>query len=172
MEDEGIIAKGDAISVSDQSLFNRNYCKYCGEQLQNGAAYCSSCGKPQNKMSVHEPQERSHALSTIENDDRYQNSMGSRGNNQSNSTTVVVHESRSNGLGTAGFVFAILSLLLCWVPVVDVVIWLLGALFSFFGLFKSPRGLAIVGFLLSFIDIIILVSVFGALVSIFGSLFR
>lgn len=172
MEDAEITTKGDVNSLNSQSSYNRNYCKYCGEQLQNGAAYCSICGKPQNRTSIHKLHGTSQALKAFEDDDRYQPPMTGSNNNQSSNTTVVVHESQSNGLGTAGFVFAILSLLLCWVPVVDVVIWLLGAFFSFCGLFKSPRGLAIVGFLLSFIDIIILVTVFGALVSVFGNLFQ
>lgn len=54
-------------------------------------------------------------------------------------TQVVVQQSPSNGLGTAGFVISLVGLLTCGL------ICPLGLLFSFFGLFKPPRGLAIAG---------------------------
>ena len=85
-----------------------------------------------------------------------------------NTTTVVVNGSKSNGMGTAGFILALLALLVSWVPVLDIIVWFLGALFSFIGLFKAPRGLAIAGFIISFIGIIILVTVFGTLVGLAG----
>ena len=64
--------------------------------------------------------------------------------------TILIREQRykSNGMGTAGFVLALLSLLLAWVPVLGWILWLLGVVFSLIGLFKSPRGLAIVGIVL------------------------
>lgn len=70
---------------------------------------------------------------------------------------------KKNGLGTAGFVLALLALIFCWVPVVDWILWLLGAIFSFIGVFKAPRGLAITGLVISFIGVIIMVIFFGAL---------
>lgn len=67
--------------------------------------------------------------------------------------TILIREQRhnSNGMGTAGFILALLSLLLAWVPVLGWILWLLGVVFSLIGLFKSPRGLAIVGMVLSMI---------------------
>ena len=59
---------------------------------------------------------------------------------------------RRNGAGTAGFVFALLDLFLFWVPILDIIFWFLSFLLSFIGLFKRPKGLAIVGFIFSFID--------------------
>ena len=35
--------------------FNKNFCKYCGKELQPGAAFCSSCGKPQGRVHVQQP---------------------------------------------------------------------------------------------------------------------
>lgn len=67
----------------------------------------------------------------------------------------------SNGLGTAGFVLSLLALLGSWCPVVNWVLWFLGALFSFIGVFKSPRGLAIAGLVISFIGVILILVVFG-----------
>lgn len=79
---------------------------------------------------------------------------------------IVYVERQSNGIGTAGFVFAILSLLVSWAPIVGWIIWFFGFLFSFIGMFKSPRGLAVTGFLISIIDLIVLVVVVGSLASL------
>ncbi|MCD8393448.1 MAG: hypothetical protein LUC85_01265 [Bacteroidales bacterium] len=74
-------------------------------------------------------------------------------------------EKKSNSLGTAGFVLAILALVFCWVPVLDWILWFLGALFSVIGLFKSPRGLAIAGTVISFIGVIIMIALVGAIMA-------
>ncbi|GHU12585.1 hypothetical protein FACS1894161_1140 [Spirochaetia bacterium] len=75
---------------------------------------------------------------------------------------------RSNGIGVTGFVLALISLLLSWAPIVGWIIWFLGLLFSFIGMFKSPRGLAVAGFIISLIGIIILLSIGVAIFSIFS----
>lgn len=122
-------------------VINKNpkkvFCKHCGAEMEEGVKFCPSCGGCQT---------------------------GNAGA-QSNTTTVIVNESKSNGLGTAGFVLAILSFFLCWAPFVNFVIWFLGALFSFIGMFKKPRGLAIAGFVLSFLGVILLLTVFGSLLA-------
>lgn len=83
---------------------------------------------------------------------------------QNNDTgrTVIIREQapRTNGMGTAGFVLALLSVLLGWIPVVGWaigwILWILGFVFSFIGLFKAPRGLAIAGLVISLIGIVVL----------------
>lgn len=80
----------------------------------------------------------------------------------------VIIRNHTNGLGTAGFVLALLAVVFCWIPVLDFILWVLGALFSFIGLFKSPRGLAIAGMVISFIGIFILLAFFGALIGLSG----
>lgn len=69
--------------------------------------------------------------------------------------TILVREQRykSNGLGTAGFITSLLGLLLSWVPVLGWILWLVGALLSLIGVFKSPRGLTITGLILSLITL-------------------
>lgn len=80
--------------------------------------------------------------------------------------TVIVNQSeekRSNGLGTAGFVLALLGLIFSWMPGLGWVLWLLGLIFSFVGIFRVPRGLAIAGLVMSCIALIILIVVAGAI---------
>lgn len=69
--------------------------------------------------------------------------------------TILVREQRykSNGLGTAGFITSLLGLLLSWVPILGWILWLVGALLSLIGVFKSPRGLAITELILSLITL-------------------
>lgn len=85
---------------------------------------------------------------------------------QSNSgQTIIVNqqEKKSNGVGTAGFVLALIALFLGWVPVLGWIIWVLGLILSFVGVFKAPKGMAIAGLVISLIGIILLLTVFGAL---------
>lgn len=84
--------------------------------------------------------------------------MNNQQNNQENIRhvqTILVREQRykSNGLGTAGFITSLLGLLLSWIPVLGWILWLVGALLSLIGVFKSPKGLAITGLILSLITL-------------------
>lgn len=84
--------------------------------------------------------------------------------------TVIVQQAanQSNGIGTAGFILALLGIVLCWIPVLDWVLWILGLVFSFCGIFKQSRGLAIAGLVLSCISLIILLAVIGAIMALFA----
>lgn len=73
---------------------------------------------------------------------------------QTNPQTIIIQK-KGNGLGTAGFVLSLIAFILCWVPILDFILWLLGAIFSVIGVFKAPRGLAIAGCIISFILIIL-----------------
>lgn len=88
-------------------------------------------------------------------------------NNEQNSPgqTIIVNqtEKKSNGIGVAGFVLAIIALFLGWIPIFGWLIWLLGLIFSFVGVFKAPRGFAIAGLVISLIGIILLVLLFAGL---------
>ncbi len=73
-------------------------------------------------------------------------------NQQSQSgQTVIINQvaQKSNGIGTAGFVLALISLFLGWIPFLGWVLWILGLIFSFIGVFKKPAGLAIAGLIIS-----------------------
>ncbi len=87
-------------------------------------------------------------------------------NNNHRQTIVINQVSKSNGMGVAGFVLALLALMFGWVPFFGWVVWFLGLLFSFIGIFKSPRGLAIAGLIISLIGLIMLVVVFGAMAAL------
>ena len=77
--------------------------------------------------------------------------------------TVIVNqaEKKTNGIGTAGFVLALIALFLGWIPFLGWILWLLGLIFSFVGVFRTPKGLSIAGLVISLIGIILLIVVFG-----------
>lgn len=84
-----------------------------------------------------------------------------------NNRTVYI-ERRTNGLGTAGFVLAVLTIVLGWIPVFGWFTWALGLLFSFIGMFKAPRGLAIAGFVISLLGLIMILFVFALIAAAIG----
>lgn len=80
--------------------------------------------------------------------------------------TVVINqtEKKTNGIGTAGFVLALVAVFLGWVPVLGWILWILGLILSFVGIFRVPKGLAIAGLVISLIGLILLIAVFGAII--------
>lgn len=124
-------------------------CPACGTEVSRYAPACLKCGHP-----IH---------STVQTQQAPQADH--------NQTIIIQQPSRqSNGTGTAGFILALISLVLSWVPGVGWIVWFLGFLLSFIGMFKAPRGLAIAGFIISIIDLIILLVLVGVLASFFAFL--
>ncbi len=70
-----------------------------------------------------------------------------------------------NGMGTAGFVLSLLALVLCWIPVVDVILFLLGLAFSIVGvsLKNRKKGLAIAGLAISVVVLFIIFLVIASI---------
>lgn len=86
------------------------------------------------------------------------NNMENFNSHQQPEQKIIINqvEKKGNSLGTAGFVLALIGLLLCWVPILNWILWILGIVFSAIGVFKAPRGLAITGLILSFVGILVL----------------
>ena len=93
--------------------------------------------------------------------------MTNENQNQKNQSgqTIIINQSekKSNGIGTAGFVLALIAIFLGWVPVLGWVVWFLGLILSFVGVFKQPKGLAIAGLVISLIGIILILTVFASI---------
>ena len=58
---------------------------------------------------------------------------------------------------------SIIGLVLCWVPFADFILWFLGFLFSFIGMFKRPKGVAIAGLVISIVCLVVLIAIFSVL---------
>ncbi len=85
------------------------------------------------------------------------------GQNNAGQTIVIQQQNSSNGTGVAGFVLAILGIFLGWIPVLGWILWFLGLILSFIGVFKKPNGLAIAGLIISLIGILIIIFFFAGL---------
>lgn len=84
--------------------------------------------------------------------------------------TIIINqnENKSNGVGTAGFILALIAFFLCWVPVLDWILWILGLILSGVGVAKRPRGLAIAGLAISLVSFIILIAAAATVAAIFA----
>ncbi|MDO4171854.1 MAG: zinc-ribbon domain-containing protein, partial [Prevotellaceae bacterium] len=107
-------------------------CSECGKEVSDKATSCPNCGAPLQTV-IQAPTQ------TVEKE-----------------KIIVVNNSSSNGCGIAGFVFAILGLFLGWIPVLGWIIWFIGLILCFIGLFKTPRTMAIVGLFITFIEVFII----------------
>lgn len=92
------------------------------------------------------------------------------GNTNNQQPVVIIQangpDTKRNGLGSAGFVLALLGLVFCWVPVLGWILWLLGFALSFAGLFKKPVGLAITGLILSIVSAIIITTLIQTIIEL------
>lgn len=75
-------------------------------------------------------------------------------------------QSQSNTMGIAGFILAIVSLFIGWIPFLGWIVWLLGLIFSIVGVTKEPKGFAIAGLIISFLGIILLIILFMGILSL------
>lgn len=68
---------------------------------------------------------------------------------------------KKNGMGTKGFILALFSILLCWVPILSGIIWNFGLVFSIIGICKrqTKKGLALAGLIISGINFLILIAI-------------
>lgn len=167
MNEEEITYDGDDVKTTNPSV---SFCRYCGSKILSNSSFCSTCGKPLGNIEVPVAQVNTPPTQFHPKRPVAQPVYASQQPQQANQTTVIVNERKSNGIGTAGFVFALLGIILSWVPLVDFIIWFLGLLFSFIGLFKAPRGLAITGFILSILGIIIIIAIFGSIAALLSQM--
>jgi hypothetical protein len=87
--------------------------------------------------------------------------------------TVIVQQSPSNGIGTAGFVTGLLGLIFCWVFVFGLVLGLLGVILGGVGISSGHKkgagtGLAIAGLVLGLISLVPSIIIFAAVASLNG----
>ncbi|MDR2672427.1 MAG: zinc ribbon domain-containing protein [Coriobacteriales bacterium] len=127
-------------------------CENCGTENRESARFCVGCGAAlsNEKQRIETASSFNGATTKID--------------------IQIPAQAKSNGIGTAGFILALLGLFLSWVPVAGWIIWVLGAILSSVGMFKVPKGLAIAGVIISFIDLIILILTITACSAITASL--
>lgn len=147
------IENDNAIQTVEPEVVKR-YCSYCGRELQEGAVFCPFCGKPLDGVS-HQDQP---SVTLVHQTNTYYQQV------TTNNAAPVVEKRKVNGVGIAGFIFALLSLVvylssmfmtadrlfLCFI------LYIFGLFFSIVGMFHSPRHFAFVGLIVSIVDIFLL----------------
>lgn len=99
--------------------------------------------------------EKSTSDSNID-DQEWRRNNGITLENPNSSQEVLV---KKNIMGSIGLIFAILCLIFCWCSKLNIIFLCLGFLFSFIGMFKSPREDGVAGFILSALDIVVIIAV-------------
>lgn len=145
------ISDNKQTETTQNNLNNTKHCIYCGAEMPVEAKFCGTCGKPFKE----EPDGQQMTSQTTVQSQSY----------QQHHTTVIVQQ-QTNGVGKAGFIFALFGLFLGWVPAIGWILWFLGTILSFIGLFKAPRGFAVAGLVISFIDIIMLLFLVGGIAAL------
>lgn len=141
---------------------NTFICPTCGKTwTENPPKFCPNCGCSSEKFQNADMQDMD--VQPIQ-DNQKENEES-----QQNSKPIIINQIQEpphNSVGTAGFVIALIAVFLSWVPVLGWILWVIGAFLSLIGMFKNPKGLAIAGFVLSFIGLLILILVGGMLATL------
>lgn len=131
------------------------FCGKCGSPIRDGNTFCSNCGAPIDgpvtPANDSVPQYSSQPIAP---------QYFSQPINQPVQTVPVYMATQSappvktNGWAIAGMVLGILAICLCWIPYVGLILGFSGSILSIIGLstfgsFRSGRGQAIAGLILS-----------------------
>ena len=132
------------------------FCAKCGKEMDDNAKFCPSCGADATAQT--ETEQTSVQQPTY-------------------SEPAFTEQAESSGTGVGAMVCGIVSLVLCWVPIVGLVLGIVATILGGKGRQTLPpdkRGMALAGFIMGIIGmvigIIILLVMIVALVAV-GSIF-
>lgn len=79
---------------------------------------------------------------------------------------------QKNGIGLTGFILSLLCLVISWAPGLNIVMWILGLVFSAVGVFKKPKGFAIAGLTISLISILVIILLAAVIAEVVGEIWE
>ena len=163
------------------------FCESCGALIPDGQSFCSNCGAaapvqpalqaaPQPVQPVQqyaEPtpqpvqQYAQPAPQPVQPVQQYVQPVQQAQPVYAQPVVAIPAQPRkSSGMAIAGLIMGIFALVLCWFPVVNWILGLLGLIFSIIGIAKKnggAKGAAIAGLILTILGVVLSVVVFGAI---------
>ena len=163
------------------------FCESCGALIPDGQSFCSNCGAaapvqpapqaaPQPVQPVQqyaEPapqpvqQYAQPAPQPVQPVQQYAQPVQQAQPVYVQPVVAIPAQPRkSSGMAIAGLIMGIFALVLCWVPVVNWILGLLGLIFSIIGIAKKnggAKGAAIAGLILTILGAILSIAMFGAI---------
>ena len=156
------------------------FCESCGASIPDGQSFCSNCGAaaPVQPEAQAAPQPAPQPVQPVQ---QYAQPAPQPVQPVQQYTppvqqvqpvyvqpvvAVPAQPRKSSGMAIAGLIMGIFALVLCWVPVVNWILGLLGLIFSIIGIAKKnggAKGAAIAGLILTILGVVLSVVVFGAI---------
>ena len=156
------------------------FCESCGASIPDGQSFCSNCGAaaPVQPEAQAAPQPAPQPVQPVQ---QYAQPAPQPVQPVQQYTppvqqvqpvyvqpvvAVPAQPRKSSGMAIAGLIMGIFALVLCWVPVVNWILGLLGLIFSIIGIAKKnggAKGAAIAGLILTILGVVLSVVMFGAI---------
>lgn len=160
------------------------FCESCGASIPDGQSFCSNCGaaapvqaapaaqpapqpaaQPQPAQPVQQyaqpaPQPAQPVQQYVQPVQQVQPVYVQP------VVAVPAQPRKSSGMAIAGLIMGIFAVILCWFPVVNWVLALLGLIFSIVGIAKKnggAKGAAIAGLILTILGVVLSIAMFGAI---------
>ena len=137
------------------------FCESCGALIPDGQSFCSNCGAaapvqpaPQAAPQPVQPVQQ-YAQPVQQAQPVYVQPV----------VAIPAQPRKSSGMAIAGLIMGIFALVLCWFPVVNWILGLLGLIFSIIGIAKKnggAKGAAIAGLILTILGAILSIVFYGA----------
>ena len=156
------------------------FCESCGSAIPDGQSFCSNCGAAAPVQAAPQPaaqpaqqyaqpaqpvqQYAQPAPQPVQPVQQYAQPVAQPVYVQP-VVAMPAQPRKSSGMAIAGLIMGIFALILCWVPVLNWILGLLGLIFSIVGIAKKnggAKGAAIAGLILTILGIILSIAMIGA----------